>query len=157
MPDDEVPGGPHLSAAFLCEKILQEKTDGAPSFIRVVDRFTRPNPTPGLPPQSRLIQVMMVVAFKAGGVSTGKYKIKLRIRKPNEAQIGEIEKEAFFEGGKGQGVTIAHLLNFIPDEEGLYWIDVLFEDRLVTRIPFRVIFAAVQMIKMQGPSQQPGR
>jgi hypothetical protein len=32
-------GGPYIGAAFLCEKILQEK-DGVLSAIRIVDRIT---------------------------------------------------------------------------------------------------------------------
>lgn len=101
---------------------------------------------------------MVVAAFKAGGIGTGKFRIKFRIYKPNsETPMGEMENEAFFEGGKDQGVTVANPLVFIPDEEGLYWVDVLFEDRLITRIPLRVIFAAVQMIPLPQQPHQPGR
>ena len=55
--------GPHLAAALLCEKVLQEK-DGVLSFIRVVDRFGVQEPQPGKAPEP--IQATLVVTFKAG-------------------------------------------------------------------------------------------
>jgi hypothetical protein len=63
----------------------------------------------------------------------------------------EIENPAFFEGGPDQGANIVAPLLVIADEEGLWWIDVLFEDRLITRVPFRVIFATAPMPIVQPP------
>ena len=57
------------------------------------------------------------------------------------------------EGGQDQGVVIANPLFLIADEEGLYWIDVLFEDSLITRVPLRVIFAALQTMQLPHPPQ----
>ena len=31
-------------------------------------------------------------------------------------------------------------LNLVAEQEGLYWFDVLLDDTLLTRIPFRVIY-----------------
>jgi hypothetical protein len=149
MPD-ELSGGPHLMAAFLCDRVLQEK-DGVLSFIRVVDRFVRPRPTAQIPPQP--VQVTLVIAFKGGGIGPGNFKIKLRLFKPNTSSpLVQMENEAFFEGGQEVGVNVVAPFLILADEEGLYWIDVLFEDRLVTRIPFRVIFAAVPTVQQQPPA-----
>src|ERR1039458_906350 len=143
--------GPHVSAAFLCDRVLQE-ANGVLSFIRVIDRFTRPKPGPQLPPQP--IQVMMVISLKSGGVSTGNYKLKIRVFKPNaQSPVVEMENDAFFEGGQERGVTIMTPFLILPDEEGLFWIDVLFENNRITRMPFRVIFATAPSV--QGPVQPP--
>jgi hypothetical protein len=142
--------GPHLSAAFLCEQVLQEK-DGVLSFIRVVDRFVRPKP--GSPVPSLPIQVMMVIGFKAGGIGTGKCTVKIRMFKPSSAApAGEMENEVFFEGGQDQGVTIANPFILVPDEEGLYWIEILVFEKVATRVPFRVIFAALPTIQVHPPT-----
>jgi hypothetical protein len=137
---DNLPGGPHIAAAMLCDRVLQEK-DGVLSLIRMVDRFVRPRPTPQIPPQP--IQVNLVISLKAGGVTTGSYKIKLRVFKPNTtAPAAEMEPEAFFEGGEDRGVNIVVPFLMLAEEDGVYWIDVLFENQLLTKIPFRVILVA---------------
>jgi hypothetical protein len=143
--------GPHLQAAVLCERILQEKDDVL-TIIRVVDRFVRPTPGPDVPPQAQLIQVMLVVSIKPGGIGTGKYKVQLRMYKPNaQTHSGQIENDVFFPGGQDQGVNIVNPMLFVADEEGLYWIDVLFEGRVLTRVPFRVLFATVPAIQQIRP------
>lgn len=149
MSDDLSEGGPHVMAAFLCEKVLQEQ-GGVLSFIRVVDRFVRPKSTAQIPPQP--VQVTLVVAFKGGGVATGNVKVKIRLFKPNAlSPFVEMENDVFFEGGQDRGINILAPFLILADEEGLYWIDVVFEGRLVTRIPFRVILVAAPLVQRQNP------
>ena len=63
------------------------------------------------------------------------------------------ENEAFIEGGQEQGVNIVTPFLMLADEEGLYWFEILFEGRgVITRIPFRVIFATAQTIQL--PTQE---
>jgi hypothetical protein len=97
------------------------------------------------------VQAFIVVGMKAGSVPSGKYKVTLRIRKPDESQMAELSNEVFFEGGQDRGVVIGLPFAMVPDEEGLYWIDVYFVDRLLSRIPARVLFQS-----MLAVSQQPG-
>jgi hypothetical protein len=147
MPDEL--SGPYISAALLCEKVLQEQ-DGVISVIRVVDRFIRPKPTAQIAPQP--IQVMLVLSFKAGGIGTGNFRIKIRLFKPEtHVPIAEMENSAFFEGGPDLGANIVTPILMLADEEGLHWIEVLFEDRLVTRVPLRVIFATVPTLQSKTP------
>jgi hypothetical protein len=144
--------GPYLSAAFLCEKVLQEK-DGVLTFVRLVDRFTRAKPDPQIPPLARQIQVSLVIAFKSGGFGPSKYLLKIRLylsEAPNRILI-EAENEMFFEGSPDQGVNSVFPFVLVPEEEGLYWIDVIELDRVITRVPFRVLFAAVQMPQPPRP------
>ena len=147
---EEELSGPHLTAALLCETVLQEGT-GVLSFVRIVDRFIRPRPTSQIPPQP--IQVMLAVCFKAGGIGTGNFRIKIRMFKPNaHTPIFEMENSAFFEGGQDSGANIVAPFIMLAEEEGLHWIDVLFEDRIVTRVPFRVIFSSVPTIQSPRPA-----
>jgi hypothetical protein len=91
---------------------------------------------------------MLIVSFKGGDVPTGSYKIKIRALKPGEIPFMEVENDVFFQGVPDVGVTIGTPILFIPEEEGLYWIDVLFMEQQVTRVPFRVIFAGAPSIQM---------
>jgi hypothetical protein len=142
-------GGPHLFAAFLCEKVLQEK-DSVISFIRIVDRFIRPEPNSQIPMPP--IQGVIVVGFKAGSLPGGKYKVILRVKKPDESQIAEMTNEVFFEGGQDRGLVVGLPFVMVPDEEGVYWIDVFFMEQMATRIPVRVIFQSMPAIPSQPGS-----
>jgi hypothetical protein len=145
MPDEiEELSGPHLQAAFLCEKVLVER-DGIASFIRVTDRFMRPKKG-ALPfgTQVMPIQVMLVVIFKAGGLPTGTYKVRIRVNRPdpNAPPLMQIDHEVFSESGPDRGFAVITPLFMNLDDEGLYWIDVSFVDQKVTRIPFRVVLVS---------------
>lgn len=139
MPEEQSAGsGPHLAAALLCEKVLQEK-DSVMSFIRIVDRFPVPEPEPGKPPSP--VQATLVVVFKAGDTS-GKHYIKIRPQKPSGGLLFDQEFPVLFEG-QDRGVAIVAPMTLVLDEEGLYWFDVTFEEKLVTRIPLRVLYQRV--------------
>ena len=42
---------------------------------------------------------------------------------------------------------IAAEMNFLAQEEGLYWFRVYFENALVTQIPLRVIYQRVGLVQ----------
>ena len=133
-------GGPFLQIAALCERVLQEQ-DGVLSLIRVVDRFTIPEPQKGKP--STAIQPTAVILFKAGS-ATGKYYIKLKIHTPSGRVLPEQEFPVLFEGND-RGAGIVAIMNLVLEEEGLHWIDVNLQDAPapVTRIPLRIIHMKV--------------
>jgi hypothetical protein len=142
--------GPWTGAALLCEQVLQER-DGVLSFIRIVDRFVRPRPTAQIPPQT--IHLHLAIMLKSGGVPTGNYQVKIRIFKPDATTPAmEISNDAFFEGGEDRGVNIVSPLILLADEEGVYSIEVRFMDKLITRVPFRVILVASPVVPIQPPT-----
>ena len=144
--------GPHLSAAFLCEKILTEK-DNVPSFIRIIERFTIPT-FPRLPEEVQFpsgfqplipaIQANLVVMLKAGGLSTGKYSIRIALIKPDATEFPSNTVEVFFNGGDDNGVLVISPINLPNPDEGLYWFDVYFLESLITRVPMRVLYQQMQ-------------
>jgi hypothetical protein len=148
---EDISGGPHLSAAFLCEKVLREP-DGVLSFIRVVDRFIRPKQLP-VGAQILPLQVMAVASFKCGDLPTGHYKIKLRLNRPDPLAppMIDVENDIFVEGGADHGFAVVSPLVLNLDSEGLYWFDVYFEGRMVTRVPIRVL-----LVSMPSAGMQPG-
>lgn len=129
--------GPHIAAAFLCEKVLREH-DGVLSFIRVVDRFTVPAPTEQAPKST--IQATLVVSFKTGSLPVGRYSITVRPQKPDGESLPVATSMSFFDGVPEGGVNLIAPMGLVVNEEGLYWIDVLFQDAIMTRIPLRILF-----------------
>lgn len=129
--------GPYLAAAFLCERVLMEQ-DGVPSFIRVVDVFTRPvvteNPSDPLPPE--VVVCTLAVTFKPGD-ARGSFDVALRIEKPSGEQQEMGAFNVHFDGGPARGANVFVNLELEMDQEGVWWIDVLGgpQQRLMTRIP----------------------
>ena len=130
------PGGPHLTAALLCERVLTEQ-DGALSAIRMIDRvfFVAD-------PKGNLLQsqhpVTFLISLKSGS-ARGNYSIELRREKPSGEQSSLMQAPVFLEG-EDRGASLVLNALFEPDQQGLYWFDVLFEGERATRIPLRAIF-----------------
>lgn len=156
MAHKEGVSGPHLSAAFLCEKILYER-DGVPTFVRVVERFTIPvmpklpaglQLPPGMQIQTALIQITMVVMLKAGDLGSGKYNMKVTHDKPSGgAAVLAQTFGVFFNGGDENGVAVISPMQIPNPEEGLHWFNVYFEESLLTRIPMRVLYQSLPMVQ----------
>ena len=132
--------GPHLSVAVLCERVLEEK-DGVLSLIRIVDRITNaatgPDAPDEMPPAP--INLTAVLSFKSGK-ARGSYTVKLRPEDPSGTQLPALDMPIHFEGEGDRGSNLVVNFNFVAEMAGLYWIDVLFEDDLITRMPLRVIY-----------------
>ncbi len=130
------PGGPHLQAALICERVLEEK-DGYISAIRIVDRVFF-----AVSPDGELVQaqhpVVFLVAFKSGS-ARGTYSVEIRRERPSGERDTILNAPMFFEGEE-RGVNLVVQAAFAPDQAGLYWFDVYFEGDRVTRIPLRAIY-----------------
>lgn len=141
--------GPHLAAAFLCEKILIER-DNVPTFVRVVDRFSVPVFSGKLPPgvqlPQQILQCTLVVSLKAGDLGAGKQTIRIKLQKPDGSYLPENVSQVFFNGGEDNGTLLALPIALGAPDEGLHWFDVYWEQQLLTRIPMRVLYqpAALQ-------------
>jgi hypothetical protein len=138
--------GPHVSAAFLCEKVLTER-DGVSTFVRVVERFTMQKVQIGVPPADApaqpfppaVVQATLVVMLKSGDLGAGKFKVTIVFAKDGN-EINRQDLDVFFGGGDENGVAIVSPVILQEPEEGLHWFDVLFEDHPLTRIPMRIIY-----------------
>jgi hypothetical protein len=133
MPD---PSGPHLTAAIICERILNEQ-DGVVSAIRIIDRVWFVTGEDGQPlnPQH---PITLFISFKSGS-ARGSFTVAIHLEKPSGEQAPVLEAPVFFEGEE-RGVNIVLNAGFEPEEAGLYWFDVLFEGNRVTRMPLRAIY-----------------
>lgn len=142
-------GGPFLQMAVFCEKALQEK-DGVMSAIRIVDRFTLTTPgevSPEVMPTMNL-GITLIIAFKSGDVK-GKMELKVNPVSPSGQGMPGFVGPLLFEGGDhGSSIVIQYGLS--AKEEGIYWFDIVLNNKFVTKIPLRIIYA-----KATIPSGQP--
>jgi len=137
-------GGPFLQAAFFCEKVLQEK-DGVLSAIRIVDRFTHSTSAEGAPdimPQFN-IGVSILIGFKSGDVK-GKWELKVKPIAPSGQELPGFVGPVLFEGDE-RGAAIVIQYGLVAKEEGIYWFDVILNDKLITKMPLRIIYEKTQV------------
>lgn len=131
--------GPHLAVAVICEKALQEQ-DGVLSIIRIIDRVTVSVTSPDAPDEmpETALSFVVVVGLKSGA-ARGRHKLSLRPETPSGQQLAAMDVPIHFEGEE-RGANVVAQFAMTADEEGLYWVDVLFGDSLLTRIPLRVLY-----------------
>ena len=136
------PGGPYVTAACLCERVLQE-ADGVASLIRVVDRIINSAIGPAAPDEMPPTAVNLTAAIMLkSGSARGRHSLRLTLEAPSGQQVGpEVVLPVHLEGEE-RGVNFFVGLNFQAEHEGLYWFNVLFgtQNVLLTRIPLRIIY-----------------
>jgi hypothetical protein len=136
--------GPFLSAAVFCEKVLQEK-DGVASLIRVVDRLI--TQATGADPPERMpalqANLTLFISLKAG-FAQGSYSVHIRCTNPLGRTTDLATLPVLLEG-QDRGANLVGVMQLRLEEPGLYWFDVLFEQRLLTRIPLRVVYQRLSL------------
>jgi hypothetical protein len=136
------PSGPHLIAALICERVLQEQ-DGAVTAVRIIDRVTFATRRD----QERLpYPIWFLIMFKSGS-TRGSHTVRIEVETPSTERLPVLEAQALFEG-EDRGVNVVVNAHFAPSDAGVYWYDVYFGDTRVTRIPLRAIFHSLP----QAPS-----
>lgn len=125
---------PYLTAALLCEKVLQEG-NGTVSVIRVADRlgYNVAGMPQGMIP---IAQLSGLICLKSGPV-TGDHTLKIIGENPT----GDRQELFTFPlqlMGKDHGQNIILNIAFGIQRDGLHWFDVVFDDEVLTRIPLIV-------------------
>lgn len=147
--------GPFLSAAFLCEKVLQEK-DGVTSVIRIVDRINRAVIGPELKTEMEPFDhnLFLYLTFKAGK-ARGPMELNIRLEDPSGASKSPLTQTVNFEGDDERGVNIVADFRLRIQLPGLHWFDIFLDRVRVTRIPLRVLYSPqIRQIPGQPKSGQ---
>jgi hypothetical protein len=147
MPEQLDISGPHLQIAVFCEKVLVEQND-VTSLIRIIDRLTLSGPLPELP-LTTTIPLTIVVSFKAG-FYRGKLPLKIGPITPSGIELPAQSFPLLFEGDDERGVHVQANMTMLVKEEGLYWFDVSLGDRLMTRMPLRVVYQQTRIETRSG-------
>lgn len=135
--------GPYLTMAVFCERVLHE-TDGVLSIIRVIDRLTHTEARADAPEQMPPVDwtMWLVVNLKAGE-ARGTVELRIEEEKPSGLRQQVFSNRLLMEGGdRGNNLTIQIQTKFT--EEGLYWFPMYIDGVLVTKVPFRVVYARFQ-------------
>ena len=103
--------GPFLTAAFFCEKLLQE-ADGVKSAIRIVDRVIiqaeGPQPPNEMPTFN--LQTNLFLQFKSGA-ERGPLQLEVRMVKPSFDSKAILANTIMFEGEDDRGTDVACYMN----------------------------------------------
>jgi hypothetical protein len=140
---------PYVTAALLCEKVLQEK-DEAITLVRIADRIQYRIEAigEGAPKDLKpIINIQGLVSLKSGPI-TGDYVVKIILEKPNGDRKEVFAQPLKFLGGD-QGPNIILGVALGVDQNGLHWMDVVFDDELLTRVPLMIIPSPEQMPTVQ--------
>jgi hypothetical protein len=132
--------GPYLSAALICEKVLEER-NGAKSVIRIVDRITRQAVGPN-PPQEMVpfdYEMAMLIRFKSGR-ARGTYPLEIQLVKPSGESTPPMKRNILFEGEDDRGLDMVVNMRLKFEQTGVYWFNIILNSVRLTRIPFRVTY-----------------
>lgn len=158
--------GPYIQAAFLCEKVLEER-DGVMTFMRVVNQLQvesrfevqvqlvadeHGNPVDederAIMKLERVPIVQLVVGLTAGGeVTLEPLPLEIRIVADDGGRrlVGFAGQTNLVEPHDSSWLVVGVDLNQGPTPEqagrppfGLYWIEVEIEGEIVSRLPLQV-------------------
>ena len=145
-------GGPYLQIACFCEKVIEDKR-GVLSIIGIIDTLTTeaagPEAPEEMPPVTR--QLNLVLALKSG-TARGRYQIKITPELPSGLCLDPVILTAHMEGGE-RGTNIIANMSFTFSLEGLYWFIIHLDDKVLTKMPFRVKYS--RSIVGRPPKIQP--
>lgn len=130
--------GPYVQVAAVVERVLHE-TNAVVSLIRVIDRLNinvHGDDPPAELPDGEL-NLTLVVMLKSGD-ARGRHGVTIQPELPSGQSIAKTSVDLLFEG-EDRGVNLIVDLH-IPSQEGLYWFEVMVGDRVLSRVPFRVIY-----------------
>ena len=149
---------PYVVAALICERALQEK-DGVISLIRLVDTvnttFTPSSeeeaakPTPAIP-----LALSLFISFRAGP-ARGKREIVVHLYDPDGAQKFQTGPYPMVFTSAEQGHNLNIKMSLALKNPGVYWIDVVIDGRVVTRLPLTVTLTIRPPEQTEQPSQNP--
>lgn len=141
---------PFVAAAFICERVLQEK-DEVFSAIRIVDIYTVGSlmlsasqpvtlqpPAPGV---TSILGLTALVMLKAGDV-TGTHEVSILARSPEGKETPFPQSFPVVLPGTDPALGVNLVVRFFmpgDNNPGLYWFDVLWDGERLTSIPLKLV------------------
>lgn len=135
-------GGPYLAAAFFCDTVIEDKSDGTLSAIRMIDQMSillSPTGDPDFPSEQNKLPVTVwaVLSFKAGDAA-GNHTIRAEIISPSGKKNQPFEKTILFPEQPHGGANLRLNLTIMVVKGGLFWLDVYLDGKRVTRMPIQI-------------------
>ncbi len=143
--------GPYLKAAVFCEKVLRE-ADNVMSIIRIVDRVTITAQGPAAPDEMpKTPYPITAVITLVSGASRGRHELKIEREDPSGLITQPPIVTSIHMEGEDRSQNIVLNMQLVLEAEGLNWFRVLVDGVLLTKMPFRVMYARI----MPGSSPLP--
>lgn len=152
MPTENIfQDGPYLSAALICERVLDEK-DGVKSLIRIVSRLTRSIRGTDVPEKMPPIfaKLAIYISIKTGN-KAGKHTLKIEFTRPDKTNLPSMSQSINLEPPESRGHEFIINMNLALDQEGVFWFDVYLDDLLMTKIPLTIRYITQTAGKNQTP------
>lgn len=146
-------GGPFVTAALICNGI-SEDSDGSVSAVRIVDEVrlaVGPGAPADFPSKETPVQIALwaLIIIRRGDASAGKHKLKLVMEQPDgktrDVLKQDIELPKYPNGAANARVRMALTLHSI----GTYWIDVVLDNKVLSRMALNLVVQRVQAPKAQ--------
>lgn len=136
-------GGPYVSLACFCERVLEEK-DGVSSLIRLIDRLTI-QAGQGAPEEMPPVAINAILVLRMfSGLARGMSNFRLTLVSPSGIEMQHAEFSLLFEGDDRAAQAKLNM-SFIAPEQGLYWVNVTLEGQTLTRVPLRLMWQRIVM------------
>ena len=151
--DPSQSGGPFLQVACICETTVQ-RADGVLTLVNIIDRVNITAQGPSAPEQmpATNYQLTLALILKAGR-ARGRYELRITPERPDGSTAQPFVLSLNFEGEDDRGVQLVQRMGIRLSDEGLYWFNVYLADRLLTRLPLRVVYSRITV--GIGPPQAP--
>jgi hypothetical protein len=132
--------GPHIGAAFFCERILTE-TDGPVSAIRIIDRLIHQAIGIGTPEEMPPVPVTatLFVMLKSGAARGGT-EFKIEVERPDGLRSAFGPTLTIHLEGDDRGNNLVFPVQVAFTQQGLYWFDVIVGGVRLTRVPLRIVY-----------------
>jgi hypothetical protein len=135
-------GGPYLAAAMFCDSVV-EGTDQALSAIRIIDQVNVAIPAdapPDVPSENKRlpVTVLALITFRRGDAKP-KHHLRLVMHSPS-GEKGKTAVEQRIELSKtpSGGGNVRINLTILVKKGGLFWLDVILNGKMITRMPLMV-------------------
>jgi len=121
--------------AVFCQR-LDRQPDGTVDVVGVVDGVGVSAPDPGTAAAPAVVRLLGLVSVRAGSIR-GPHQLSLKAHFPDGGEGPALVRPIEFTD-LAPGATLSFPLELEARDAGLYWFDVYFDDRPLTRIPLIV-------------------
>jgi len=122
--------------------VLREKDD-VPSLIRIIDRIIHTRTGPDAPAEMPPISYNLTAFISlTSGNARGSHEVSIELEEPSGLRKPSMTSTVLFEG-EDKGVNLVLNIAATFEYQGLYWFNVYLDDKLLTKMPLRVIYSRV--------------
>lgn len=131
--------GPWINAAILCQEVMRPD-NGPPSIRGFVDSLQlvagRPSPKPG--ERARIQGTALLALALTAGHAIGRQELRIEVEADDGTKQAVATEILYFDGSR-DGQLFGLPLNIAFGRSGDYWINVLLNGVVVTRVAFDVM------------------